>query len=269
MSQVDVDLALFAAQGAPPLPRALEVRTVESRGARIWSASSGEGPPILLLHGGLGHSGNWGHQVAALVSAGRRVLVIDTRGHGRSTRDTQAYSYELLAWDAAAVLDAWELAGVPILGWSDGACTALVLAMRQPARVTGVFYLACNMDPTGTRDVDFTKPAIGRCFARHQKDYAEMSPTPDDFKAFSQAVDEMMKTQPNFTAADLGKIAVPVAIAQSEDDEFIRFEHAQYLAGAIPGAELVRLEGVSHFAPLQRPEYFTETVLAFLRRRGL
>jgi pimeloyl-ACP methyl ester carboxylesterase len=62
----------------------------------------------------------------------------------------------------------------------------------------------------------------------------------------------------------LAQIRVPVTVAQSEHDEFIKREHAEYLAKSIPGAELKILEGVSHFAPLQRPEQFNGAVLAFL-----
>ncbi len=57
---------------------------------------------------------------------------------------------------------------------------------------------------------------------------------------------------------------MPVAIVQSEHDEFIKPEHAEYLARSIPGAELIILPGVSHFAPLQRPEQFNAAMLAFV-----
>src|SRR5262249_9112871 len=104
--------------------------------------------------------------------------------------------------------------------------------------------------------------ALERCFARHSKDYAQLSATPDQFKAFAEAVSLMQKTEPNYTARD----RVPVTIAHSEHDEFIKREHAEYLAQSIPNAELVVLTGVSHFAPLQRPEQFNDTLLIFLRR---
>jgi pimeloyl-ACP methyl ester carboxylesterase len=74
----------------------------------------------------------------------------------------------------------------------------------------------------------------------------------------------MMKTQPDYPAHDLAGISVPVAIVQSEHDEFIKREHAEYLARTIPDAELVNLHGVSHFAPLQRPGQFNLAMLAFL-----
>jgi pimeloyl-ACP methyl ester carboxylesterase len=95
-------------------------------------------------------------------------------------------------------------------------------------------------------------------------DYAQLSATPDDFDGFVDAVSLMMRTQPNYSARDLGEIRVPVAIVQSEHDEFIKQEHAQYLARSIPGARLIVLPGVSHFAPLQRPQQFNAVMLEFL-----
>jgi pimeloyl-ACP methyl ester carboxylesterase len=62
----------------------------------------------------------------------------------------------------------------------------------------------------------------------------------------------------------MAQISVPVAIVQSEHDEFIKLEHAEYLARSIPNAEFVLLHGVSHFVPLQRPEQFNRAMLAFL-----
>lgn len=266
MQTHDDDLSHFAAEGAPTLPTPDEQGYVENEGARIWYASYGFGQPVILLHGGLGHSGNWGYQMPTLVGSGYRTVLIDSRGHGRSTRDERPYSYELMAADVLAVMDALHLPEVGLVGWSDGAVIALILAMEVPTRVAGVFYFACNMDPSGAKQIAEPNPLISRCFTRHAQDYARLSATPDQFKAFVEAVSHMQATQPNYTAHDLAQIGVPVAIVQSEHDEFIRREHAEYLARTIPHAEWLLLQGVSHFAPLQRPELFNSVLLAFLQR---
>jgi pimeloyl-ACP methyl ester carboxylesterase len=140
--------------------------------------------------------------------------------------------------------------------------------MKAPARVAGVFFFACNMDPSGVREIE-PSPILNRCFGRHSKDYAQLSSTPDQFKAFAEAVSQMMKTQPNYSAHDLAKISVPVAIVQGEHEEFIKRDHAEYLAGSIPNAELLVLSGVSHFAPLQRPEQFNTAISAFLEKTAV
>jgi len=264
MTLQDDDLKTFATQGLALPSDPTEQGHVTHDGARIWYATYGSGTPVILLHGGLGHSGNWGNQVPALTAAGYRAVVIDSRGHGRSTRDARPYTYELMAGDVLAVMDSLQLDKAALIGWSDGACTALILGMQVPKRVTGVFFFGCNMDPTGTREIDESNPLLGRCFGRHAKDYAALSATPDQFHAFAAAIGAMMKTEPNYTARDLAQIRVPVAIVQSEQDEFIKPEHAAYLAQSISGAELHILPGVSHFAPLQRPKLFNDAVLRFL-----
>jgi pimeloyl-ACP methyl ester carboxylesterase len=259
----DDELRKFEADGAVLPPLAGEQGYVEHDGACIWYTTYGSGSPVILLHGGLGHSGNWSYQVPALVKRGYRAILIDSRGHGRSTRDARPYSYDLMAADVLAVMDALLLENAALVGWSDGACIALILARQAPTRVCGVLFFACNMDPSGVRPIE-PSPILDRCFSRHAKDYGRLSPTPDNFKSFVEAVSLMQRTQPNYSARDLAEVSVPVVIVQSEHEEFIKRDHAEYLAHSIPNAELILLPRVSHFAPLQRPDQFNATMLAFL-----
>lgn len=261
----DDDLEKFEAIGAPPLPAGASTGRVANDGADIWYADCGDGPAVVLLHGGLGNAGNWAYQVGPLLEAGYRTILIDSRGHGRSTRDPKPYSYELMGTDVLAVMDALSIPKAAVIGWSDGACTGLILGHHHPDRIAGVFFFACNMDSSGTLPFEFT-PRIERCFSRHKQDYATLSATPGDFDAFVEAVGLMQRTQPDYSADDLAKITVPVTIVQSEHDEFIRREHAEYLASGIPSAELVLLREVSHFAPVQRPNVFNRAALEFLVR---
>lgn len=265
MEYQDDDLAIFAAEGTPPLPAAARSGRVAHDGARIWFADlGGDGPPVVLLHGGLGHSGNFAHQAPALSAAGYRVVLIDSRGQGRSTRDDRPYSYGLMAGDVRAVMDELAIDSAAFVGWSDGACIAMVLADETPTRANGVFFFGCNMDPSGTKPLDESDPKLGRCFGRHGKDYAALSPTPDGFRDMVDAVSAMQRTQPDYSAADLSGIGVPVLVVQAEHDEFIRREHAEYLAATLPQARLLILPEVSHFAPVQRPAAFNAAILDFL-----
>ncbi len=265
MKFYDDDLSRFEADGTAPLPVTQNEGYVEHDGAKIWYAAYGAGQAVILLHGGLGHSGNWGYQIPTLLEHGYRAVVIDSRGHGHSTRDSRPFSYELMASDVLAVMDKLGLEQAALVGWSDGACTALALASKVPKRIAGVFFFACNMDPSGTKEFEFT-PVVERCFNRHVKDYTQLSATPDQFKEFSDAVGLMQKTEPNYSARDLAHISVSVTIVHSEHDEFIKREHAEYLVRSIPNAEFILLPDVSHFAPLQRPEEFNNAILDFLKK---
>jgi non-heme chloroperoxidase len=259
----DDDLTQFAASGPAALPHTDKRGHVESSGARIWYAAYGQGPAVVLLHGGMGNATNWGFQVPALLEAGYRAIVIDSRGQGRSSNDGRPYSYAQMADDTLAVLEILGVARAAFVGWSDGACTALILSDNQPERSAGVFFFACNMDDSGTKPFVYTE-TIGRCLSRHKQDFAALSPSPDAFDATFEAVGVMQRSQPNYTAADLARLRVPVWSVLGEHDEFIKPEHAAYLAETIPGASFHVLPGVSHFAPVQRPEVFNGAMLAFL-----
>ncbi len=263
----DDDLTRFEAEGALPLPAADDEGFVETEGARVWYASYGSGPAVVLLHGGLGSAGNWGYQLPALLRAGRRVVLVDTRGHGRSAWDGRPLGYAAMAADLGAVLDAVGAQRAHLVGWSDGAVIALLLAAARPDAVAGVLFFGCNVDASGTKEFVFT-PVVKRCFHRHQLDYGSLSATPDGFDALADAVGLMQRTQPDLSRADLAAIDVPVTVVHAEHDEFIRPEHAAYLAATLPNAELVRLDAVSHFAPVQRPDVFDRVVAAFLARGG-
>lgn len=257
----DDGLDLFAQNGPPALPAGGEC--LERDGAAVWFASFAAGPAVLLLHGGMGNSNNFGHQVPALIEAGYRVVVIDSRGHGRSSWDGGAFSYAQFAEDAFAVLDRLGIDSVAVVGWSDGACTGLAMAKAAPERVAGVFFFACNVDASGSLPFVMSD-TIENCLTRHQKDYAALAPQPWRFEEMSQKLQVMQGSQPDYSADDLRSIGVPVTVAQAERDEFIRAEHARYIAETVPGARYVEMEGVSHFAPVQRPALFNGVVLEFL-----
>ncbi len=237
---------------------------VAHAGARIWYAAHGAGPPVLLLHGGLGSGEDWAEQIPALVAHGYRAIAIDSRGQGRSTRDAQPFSYELMASDVLAVMDALAIDKAAVVGWSDGAIIGLILAMQNPARIRRVFAFGGNMDLSGVKQVSPSDPFVISLVDRAKQDYRRLSETPDEFKMVADAIFRMMATQPNYRAEDLATIGVKVAIVHAEHDEFIIGAHSEYLARSIPHAALVVLPGVGHTAMQEQPQAFNAAMLAFL-----
>jgi pimeloyl-ACP methyl ester carboxylesterase len=218
----------------------------------------------VLLHGGMGNSDNWAYLLPDLLAAGYRVVTVDSRGQGRSTRTEEPFSYRRMAEDVRTVLDTLGIDKAAIVGWSDGADTGLVMAEETPDRVAGLMFFACNVDSTGTKPFVYT-PVIGRILTQNRRDYAALSSTPEDFDTVFEAVGLMQRTQPEYSAEDLVRIDVPVTVVLGEHDEFIRREHLEYLAATLPDARFELLADVSHFAPLQRPEVFNKAVLGFLK----
>ncbi len=251
-----------------PLPAGGASGYVPHDGARIFWRSYGAGPPVILLHGGLANGEYWGSQVPALIRDRRRVILMDSRGHGRSTRDGRPYTYELMAADVVAVMDALGLRRAAVVGWSDGAIIALVMALKYPDRLTRAFAFAANMDPSGVKSDTEANPTFARFERQCGGDYQRLSATPGDYAGFQAAIERMWEKEPNYSPADLGKIATPVAIVDGDHDEAIKREHTEYLARAIPGARLIILPGLSHFAMLQNPAVFNAAMLGFLDGPG-
>ena len=81
--------------------------------------NKGGGNPVLLIHGGLVNGDSWGNQVRVLAKH-HEIIIADSRGHGRSTRSSKPFGYELMANDYLALLDRLEIDKVALVGWSDG-----------------------------------------------------------------------------------------------------------------------------------------------------
>jgi pimeloyl-ACP methyl ester carboxylesterase len=253
--------------GLPPtpvLPKPAVSGLAPVNGVRIWYGGFGAGPPVILLHGGLANSNYWGNQIAAL-SARHRVIVMDSRGHGRSTRDTRPFGYDMMADDVLGLMDYLHLPRAAIVGWSDGAIIGLDIAIHHPARLTGLFAFAANSDPAGVKNTS-KSPVFTAYIARAAAEYRVLSPTPDQFAPFLHQIEAMWATQPHFTAAQLGGITVPVWIADGDHDEAIERANTLFMADSIPGAGLLLQPEVSHFSFLQDSAQFTADVLHFLDR---
>ena len=259
-------------QGLPPTP-ALPAGTVGHyaaiRGARIWYAQWGpqrHGVPVLLVHGGFGNSNYFGNLVPVLLEKGYRVIAMDSRGHGRSTRTDGPQTYEQMAADVVALLDSLDIPRVNLVGWSDGGIIGLEIALAHPNRLAGLFAFGANSVISGEIDDGDKNPVFAAYIARTRAEHRKLSPRPQQLAGFEAAMDAMWGSEPNITAEQLRSIAVPTTIADGEHDEVIKPEHTRYLAESIPGARLVILPNVSHFAMLQNPSLFDAAVVAFLEQ---
>jgi pimeloyl-ACP methyl ester carboxylesterase len=252
----------------PTLPHADRAATVPVNGIQLWYAvfGTGHGSPVILLHGGLANANYWGNQVAALERA-HQVIVLDSRGHGRSGRNATPIGYALMATDVVALMDVLDLPKAAIVGWSDGAITALQMAMAHADRVSRVFAFAANADPSGVKDVH-ASPVFTAFIARAGAEYAHLSPTPQGYAAFEADIERMWANQPHFTAAALGAIRVPVWIVDGDHDEAIKRSDTDFMATHIPDAREMILPGVSHFAFLQDPAMFDTALTHFLAAPG-
>ncbi|GAC1388188.1 MAG: alpha/beta hydrolase [Vulcanimicrobiaceae bacterium] len=248
----------------PTLPPPAKSASVPINGVKLWYAEFGTGQPVILLHGGLIDSNAWGLQVPALASH-YRVIVLDNRGHGRSTRTSEPFTYNAMASDVLALMDYLRIPKAAIVGWSDGANIGLNLAIHHPDRLAKLFAFAGNSDPAGLKPFEPT-PVAAQFLKQAEGEYRDVSPTPDQFQTVMHDDSQMARTQPRFTAEQLRTIRVPTWIVAGDRDQFIKRENTDYMAAQIPEASELILPGVSHGAPWQDPDLFNAALLHFLNQ---
>lgn len=245
------------------LPQASESGYAPVNGIEMYYAIWGQGEPLILLHGGLANTEYFGNQVPEFAKH-YKVIAVNSRGHGRSTRNAEPYSYRLMATDVVALMDHLKIDKASIVGWSDGGIIGIDIALHNPERLNRVFAFGANTNVKGLKpDID-RNPTFAKYIERTGKDYERLSKTPKDFENFVNQIAQMWTTQPDYKPEELARITTPIAIADGERDEAIRQEHNVEMSKAIPGAKLVILPGVSHFAMLQNPELFNKAALDFL-----
>ncbi|MFO1349854.1 MAG: alpha/beta fold hydrolase [Gammaproteobacteria bacterium] len=247
----------------PAMPKADKSGFAPVNGIEMYYAVYGAGDPMLLIHGGLGHADIWANQVAELAKT-HTVIVADSRGHGRSTRNADPYGYDLMAADYLALLDFLKIDKVALVGWSDGGIIGLDIAMKHPERLTKLFAQAANATVDGVDPGVMQNKTFSAYIERAGQDYKRLSKTPDQYDAFVEQISHMWESQPNWSQEQLAAIKVPTAVVLGDHDEAITRKHTDYLAATIPGAKLVILPEASHFAMLQDPAGYTRAVLDFI-----
>lgn len=232
---------------------------------QMWYAifNKGGGNPVLLIHGGLVNGDTWGNQVPKLAK-NHEIIIADSRGHGRSTRSSKPFGYELMANDYLALLDRLKIDKVALVGWSDGGILGLDIAMRHPERVAKLWAFGANTNITGLKPNFDKDPVFAAAIVEAGEDYKRVSSTPTEYDAFLAAISEMWNTQPDYKPEQIAKIVTPTVIADGEYEESIKREHTEESARLVPGARLLIMPSVSHFAHRQNPELYNRELTDFL-----
>jgi pimeloyl-ACP methyl ester carboxylesterase len=219
--------------------------------------------PVILIHGGLGSSDDWGFETP-LLSKTNKVIVVDCRGRGRSTMTDEPLSYRLMTSDLVKLMDFLHIQKASVVGASDGGIIGLLLAIHYPERINKLLAYGANFNNSGLKPGPFDSISGSKYFAMISKRYKEISPTPNDFQKMTKALNKMYETQPNIPPRDLKTIQAPTIIADGEYEQFFTREHTEKLARLIPGAKLVIMPNVSHGGPIQDPQHFHELVMQLL-----
>lgn len=239
----------------------------EVHGIKMYYEVHGEGPPVVLLHGGTGTiQSSFAEQIPVL-SRSHRVIAIEQMGHGHTGDVTdRELSYEGMTEDTAALLVHLGMQNADVVGWSDGGQLALRLAFTHPELVHRVVASGVGLGAVTPQ----MQQAMRSLSAEHwspqtREEYARISPDgPQHWAVFFEKIKTMWaKPTWGFSEQDLGKIKAAVLIVAGDRD-FTRVEETTHIYRMIPNARLAILPGTDHFTFQKRPGWLDPMILDFL-----
>lgn len=234
---------------------------VDLEGVRTWYAEQGRGDPLLLLHpGGVGvDTRAFGPNVNDLAKR-FHLFLPERRGHGRTPDVAGPITFEMMAKDMIRFLDTVVRAPAHVLGYSDGATVALLIALlrlelvRRLVLVAGVFH----------RDGWIAQALAGETPEFLVNAYAEVSPDGrEHYPVVEAKLAQMHATEPLLSSADLAAIKCRTLVMVADDDE-VSLEHAIATYRGLPDAELAVVPGTSHGLLNEKPALCDEIILDFL-----
>ncbi|MDB5208449.1 MAG: alpha/beta hydrolase [Flavisolibacter sp.] len=216
--------------------------------------------PLLLIHGNGGSIWSMRCQIEHFRQT-YKVIVADSRYHGKSENGDKPLTYELMADDYAALLQHLKLDSVYTIGQSDGAILTLLLAMNHPGSIKKGIAMAPNLRPDSTaqygyivRTVKQTRDSVEGLIRSGRKDAALLRES-----VYYQLMDE----QPNIPAASLSHIQVPILLMSSDGDA-ITLEHILEIYRALPKANLLVMPAATHRMLREEYQLFNQMCQRFL-----
>ena len=235
---------------------------VFSRDTKIHYTVYGDGTPILLLHGGLSNKLSWFSQLPVLSDCGYRLILLDSRGHGLSGLGNAELSYRLLADDALAVLDRLNVQQADVLGWSDGANTALLLAGRWPKRVGKIVAISGNSSPQGltvaARQQNLEQPTGITYWL-----YRFWTGAEDKFLELVNRLKHLWRHGPVIPDTTLKDIKSRVLLIVGDHD-VVTVEHAQDMNKLLPDSRLHIVRDGGHSTLITHATEVNKQILDFL-----
>jgi len=229
------------------------------RGFKMYAEVYGQGQPLLLIHGNGGSINNFTKQIPYF-DKDYKVIIADSRAHGKSADPADSLSYEMMADDYAALLDQMKIDSVYVVGWSDGGINGLLMAIRHPEKVKKLAITGANLRPDTTavpQEVwDLVVPTYNELKAKTNKNAMEKG----GFKLVRLLVEN-----PHIPLSDLKKISCPTLVIGGDHD-VIKEEHTMEIYKNIQNAYLWILPNSGHSTPIVYSSEFNTKVETFFKQ---
>jgi pimeloyl-ACP methyl ester carboxylesterase len=227
-----------------------------------WYDEHGSGDPLVLMHGGLVDARFFAPNLDALAER-FHVYTPERRGHGHTPDVPGPITYQLMADDTIAFLEAVVGEPADLVGHSDGAFVAMLVAMQRPELVKRLVMISGGFNKSGEAMPDMEWD-VDQIFEFLGPSYGEVSPDGiDHFKVVATKIGEMAAVEPNLEASDLANVPQRTLVMFSDDD-LVTMTHVVETYDALPNAELAVVPGTSHFLTQEKPALVNAIVLDFL-----
>jgi pimeloyl-ACP methyl ester carboxylesterase len=232
-------------------------------GVQTWYAEHSTGDPLVLLHGAFTDASEFGATIPALAER-FRLFTPERRGHGHTPDVPGPISYDLMAADTAAFLDELGIGRSHLVGHSDGANVALLVALSRPDLVGRLVLISANFHHDGlAADLDLSDLAANDYLADA---YGQVSPDGrGHFPVIADKIYRMATTEPTLDESDLARVAARTLV-MAGDDDMISAEHTLRLYRGIPDSELAVVPGTSHALIIEKPDLCNRIILDFLAK---
>jgi pimeloyl-ACP methyl ester carboxylesterase len=240
---------------------------IDTGRVRTYYEVNGSGDPLILLHGGMCTAETFDRQTPALAEH-YRVYLPERRAHGRTADVSGPITYEIMAQDTIAFIEAVGIGRAHLVGWSDGACVGLLVALWRPELVGKLVLMAQSVNWEGVRPE--LAPVVGRMTkemvpSQLKQAFEALSPDgPDHLDAVLDKLLALWNTDPAFPLSDLERVAAPALVLAADDDITLSIEHAAAMQRALPDSQLAVVPGASHAVPMEKPELVNRLILDFL-----
>ncbi|MEU6864013.1 alpha/beta hydrolase [Streptomyces sp. NPDC046876] len=229
---------------------------------KTWYEEHGAGEPLVLMHGGLVDARFFEPNLAPLAEH-FRVYTPERRGHGHTPDVPGPITYRLMADDTIAFLETVVGEPADLVGHSDGAVVAMLVAMQRPELVKRLVMISGGFSKEGEAMPDMEWD-VEQLFQFLGSAYGEVSPDGiDHFKVVAAKIGEMAAKEPNLKAADLAAVTHR-SLVMFSDDDLVTMQHVVEMYDALPNAELAVVPGTSHFLTKEKPALVNALVLDFL-----
>lgn len=232
-------------------------------GYPLWSFEwANNGEVVLLLHGGLSDTDSFAQVMIAPLENSFHLFAYDRAGHGRSADQPGSFYFDFQRDEAIAFISEVITEPVHLIGYSDGANIALMVAIARPELVKSIVSIAANYNADGIVELPVFDPA--GISDEYRAEYAELSPdAPETLDLKIAKMHEIWKVEPNIDITDIAQINVPVLV-MAGDDDVVKHSHSIELYEALPLGQLGIVPGTSHGLVKEKPAIVTALIQGFL-----